>query len=151
MKSKSEFNLFPPIVNKPEIQSIDDVVGWLDKICENEKSYSDTELSVKLDEVFTYCAGGNPTRSFYFIQHRRSEELVRKRVTDYCRKNKISLDKYNGTLPFRQFSIPFESKTEQRKEKLKTIRKKIFFNKLKIWRHINWNSMVTSLRLPSVR
>jgi hypothetical protein len=142
MKSKSKFNFGVKTNNNPDITSIEGVFNWLDTICDNEKEYTDQELSDKLEEVSSFCCGNNLSRSFYFIQHHRSEKLVEMRAIKYCKKHKIKLENYMGVLPYRKFidTIPYEVKNRKLKiEKIiKKLKREIIFNKFKsIWKRIN--------------
>ena len=98
-------NVFVPKENIFNIQSIEYVFKILDKICDNQKKYTDEELSEKLDSVYNFCYGGESGASFYFITHMRSENLCKKRAKKYCKKNKIKLENYKSVLPYRKYLI----------------------------------------------
>ena len=93
--------MFEPKENKYNIQSLEDIFKTLDKICKDEKKYSDEELSEKLGDVYDFCHGGETGGVFYFITHSKSRNLCKKRAKKYCKKNKIKLEDYKGILPYR--------------------------------------------------
>ena len=143
MKSKSKFSWptfsTPP---NPNIQSMDDLFKWMDEICDNEQNYTDQELADKLQETFDFRIGNNPTNSIYFTHHYRSDQLVQKRVKQYCKRNHIKLQDYNGPLPYRMFLIevmpnPAKDRRLKVERLVKVQKRKIFFNKIKsTWKHI---------------
>lgn len=121
---------------KEYVKSIDDVFIWLDNICNIEKYLTDDELSYHFNEVTTYCAGNNKNRDIFFITHIKKEELIKKRVKKYCKKKKISLDEYDGPLPYKLFI--FKDEKSYREDKLNKIIKKIkikkFLKKINIFK-----------------
>lgn len=148
MKSKSKYSTsvftwpsFSSLPN-PNIHDINDLGNWLNEICDYEKEYTDQELANKLKETLDFRMGNNPTHSFYFTHHYRSEEIVKQRVRRYCKKNRIELQDYNGPLPFRTFLIDtFPNPSKDRRLKLERIikvqKRKAFYNKIKsIWKII---------------
>ena len=129
-------------MNLTDIDSIQGVYMWLDMICDEECNLSDQELADKLNEVYQFRVGNNPSNSIYLTHHYRSEMIVKQRARRYCKKNHIKLKNYNGLLPYRTFVIdilPDINKNRRLKlEKIiKVQKRKVIFNKIKsLWKHI---------------
>ena len=97
--------MFEPKENVLNIQCTEDVFKHLNEVCDNEKNYTDEELTEKLHQVYDFCCGGESGGNFYFIQHRLSEHIVEQRVKKYCKKHKIKLEDYSGVLPYRKYIV----------------------------------------------
>lgn len=124
------------------IDSIEGIYTLYDQICDDEKNYTDQELSDKLNDVLQVRCGNNPSRSIFFVHHYRSEQLVKRRATQYCKQHHIKLEDYNGSLPFRKFLIGVDlNKQKDRRLKIEKImksqkQKRLFSNIKIIWKHI---------------
>ena len=113
-------NTLTPKTCNYEINSMGDIFTALNDVCDNEKSYTDKELSIAISDIHDFCLGGKTGRDVYFITHTRSEKLVKKRAQKYCKKHKIKLEDYNGVLPYKQYVIDLTSDL-MRNEKLKKL------------------------------
>ncbi|MFW6243083.1 MAG: hypothetical protein ACOC2W_02895 [bacterium] len=105
------------IYNGRMCKNTEDILTWLDDICDMEKYLTDYELADFFKEVSDYCKGNNKGNNYYFITHIRKDNLIKERVKKYCKKRKISIDDYDGPLPYKLFK--FEDTNELRKKKLK--------------------------------
>ena len=121
---------------KDSINSIEDVFTWIDYICDMEKYLTDYELADHFKEVSNYCGGVNKRGDYFLISHIRKENLIRERALKYCKDRKISLEDYDGPLPYKKFV--FFDKYEMRKRKLKKIikkqKRKSFLEKINIFK-----------------
>ncbi len=108
--------MFEPKINTLDIHSVEDVWKRLDEVCDNEKNFTDEELSKKLSEIYDYCNGGESGKDFYFISHMRSDILCENRVKKYCKKHKIKLEEYNGVIPYRKFIISMNTEKQFKRE-----------------------------------
>jgi len=77
-----------------------DIFEKLNYICANEHFETDADFARKLNRVY------NETPHGVNIHHQRSSEIITRRVNNYCKRNNIKLEDYNGPLPFRLFVIP---------------------------------------------
>src|SRR6185369_17184162 len=77
----------------------------LNAICIEHEKYTDEELAEALRIAYKQFP------SQFLINHNESNKLILDRVTTFCKKNKISLEEYEGPLPFRLYVLtknPFE-------------------------------------------
>jgi hypothetical protein len=72
----------------------------LNIICANEHFYTDEELAKKFQLAYE-----DMPRNITFT-HAWSNNIIARRVKEYCDYNKIELKDYNGPLPFRVFVMP---------------------------------------------
>jgi len=114
-------SLFGPKTCKYPIDSMDDVFKALNHVCDIEMSLTDQELSDELKDIYNFCSGGKDGKSFYFITHTRSSNLVERRAQKYCKRNKIKIEDYKGVLPYRKNFIDSFKPDLKRKEKLSKI------------------------------
>jgi len=72
----------------------------LNVICANEHFDTDEDFAKRLERLYSQ------TPKDELINHNRSSEIIIRRVNEYCSKNNIRLEDYDGPLPFRLFIIP---------------------------------------------
>jgi len=99
---------FTPGPRGHEDLGMEELFRWKNEICDESENYTDEELAEKLAEVRHYCSGANPTNSFFFLTHSRTEKMLRKRAKKYCKKHKIKLKDYKGVLPWQLYIDSFK-------------------------------------------
>jgi len=72
-------------------------------ICDNHETLSDEGLAYWLKAFSREIPGGAE------IHFPRLEEILKKRVIEYCEKNDMELIDYNGVLPFRSHKVPVKA------------------------------------------
>jgi hypothetical protein len=75
-------------------------IETLNYICANEHFDTDAEFANRLTRAYKEMP------KEILVNHNRSNEIVARRVINYCKSNNIELKDYNGPLPFRLFVIP---------------------------------------------
>jgi hypothetical protein len=78
---------------------MDNVTKQLNKILKRHHTLSDDEFSKELGEWHKII----PINMFYNSPH--LNEILKRRVKKYCKKNNIKMEEYKGTLPFRSYNI----------------------------------------------
>lgn len=71
----------------------------LNYICANEHFDTDAEFARKLSRAY------DEMPKDLLINHARSNEIIARRVNNYCKNKNIKLEDYDGPLPFRLFVI----------------------------------------------
>jgi len=75
----------------------------LNVICANEHFYDDNDLAKKFKRAYESIPETN------MVHHEWSDTIIKRRVKDYCKRNNIKIENYNGPLPFRAFLIPINN------------------------------------------
>lgn len=71
----------------------------MDFIVENNEKYTDEEWA----ERFKLACKEIPLGME--VTHSRSNKIITERVLQYCKENNMSLEDYDGPMPYRQFKI----------------------------------------------
>ena len=79
---------------------MENYISELNVICANEHLYTDKEFAHKLDLAYERIPKN------VLLNHMWTNNIVTRRVQEYCKYNKLELKDYNGPLPFRMFVIP---------------------------------------------
>lgn len=80
-------------------KTIDQINAEINLVCANSHFCTDEEFSMKLKQVY------KDVPSEYFINNEWANRLIKLKVKEACRKKGVSLEDYNGPLPYRQFKI----------------------------------------------
>jgi len=77
-----------------------ELIKKLNVICSNEHFCSDAEFAKKLNLAYS---SGKPDE---LVNHSWSNNIVARRVNEYCKRNNMKIEDYNGPLPFKVFVVP---------------------------------------------